>query len=110
MPFENGKLVTYAREEDPLTTPRVFELLDFLRDEEELDNFMNTKDYDLIDYHHSLGQHIRNHYLWKDYDQETSELHPDDVSFKMIQSLHGLLHILKDDGIDLHTFKRDSDG
>ena len=73
-------------------TTRERVIYEFLEEEKELDNFKNTIKDDLICYHHSLGQWIRNQWLWKEYDEGAGQEHPDDKSFKMIEQLHKKLN------------------
>ena len=63
---------------------------------EELTNFFETKEEDLIKYHHTFGRYIRNHFLlWKyDWDPEIKRIsgtlvdcspnHPDNLSQRLI--------------------------
>ena len=65
-----------------------------LNADSEMDNFIYTPENYLIGYHMSLGQWIRNKWLWKEYD-ECHPDHPDDESFNMIIELHRKLNANK---------------
>ena len=57
------------------------------------DLILHTKEEKLISLHHTLGRHIRNSYnLWNvKYYKDCKEMHPDDVSQYVIESLWRIL-------------------
>lgn len=67
---------------------------------ETVDELKSTDVEDLIDWHHSLGQHIRNKYkLWSRSwipnivnGCDISEDHPDAISMKIIQEIYKMLN------------------
>lgn len=50
--------------------------------------FMEAED--LTAYHHTLGQDIRNRFLWKYSDK--LDIHPDDLSMEIIMTFRGKIH------------------
>lgn len=69
---------------------REMEIVKELKRDGALEYFINMDTSDLINLHHSLGQWIRNQWLWKKW--EDGDKHPDDESFEMIQNLHKKLN------------------
>jgi len=74
-----------------LTEQQINHLSGFLESADFLDDFIKMTEDDLITLHHSLGQQIRNDYLWHDYMEGVTEDHPDDISMAMIYELHRIL-------------------
>lgn len=73
--------------ENPIIlSDREMEIVNELKRDGALEYFIKTPEEDLIQFHHSLGQWIRNKWLWKPW--EDGDKHPDDESYEMIVSLH----------------------
>ncbi|AUR86039.1 hypothetical protein NVP1081O_304 [Vibrio phage 1.081.O._10N.286.52.C2] len=49
------------------------------------------KTCDVIDYHHTVGQDLRNAYIWESVDVLGNE-HADDFSNRMLKKFQGTLH------------------
>lgn len=107
--FKDGILFTLPGRPDPLKSYIAMELIKDLDDGNEIDNFLNTPKEDLICYHHTLGRHIRNVYIYPDksFMEPYPDEHPDDISFEMIESLYDLLLALKKDVDDLSIYGKE---
>lgn len=53
--------------------------------------------------HHSLGQWIRNKFLWKNYGVEDAFVHPDDISYEWIVSVREFLNT---EDFDIQEWKK----
>ena len=52
-------------------------------------NFVKSDTGMILDYHHTLGQWIRNKWLWKNYNEyDDNAKHPDDESYDIMIKLH----------------------
>lgn len=68
---------------------------------ETINELKSTNEEDLIDWHHSLGQHIRNKYkLWSRSwtpnivnGIDMSEDHPDTLSMKIVTEIYNMLRL-----------------
>jgi hypothetical protein len=51
---------------------------------EAFEDLKSADDARALEYHHTLGQWIRNRFIWKHYDENDNFVHPDDVSYEWI--------------------------
>lgn len=74
---------------NPLTNKIRLDLLDGFIENDKINEFKNVKEDDLILYHHSLGRYIRNTYIYgnKSIKNDFKGVHPDDLSFEIIERL-----------------------
>lgn len=55
------------------------------------DELKSSDQAGLINFHHSLGQWIRNKFIWKHYDENDNFVHPDDISYEWIVEVSELI-------------------
>lgn len=103
--YKDGKLITLKRRGNPVTTKMFREILFDIIQDDFLEIFSNTPKEDLIDYHMTLGRHIRNTYIYpnKDFMLEYPEEHADEISFEIIEEVYSMIHSLSETEDDLKS-------
>ena len=69
---------------------------------ESYDELRDCDEDDVIHFHHTLGQWIRNTFIWKVYKDDDNMIHPDDISYEWIVETRNLI---KSDRFNLEDWK-----